>query len=212
MLNSSYYQLGRDFICVPDHNKTFTYHGLKHTFRNIELGLRGDFQLQNAALALSAAEILMEKNYPIEEKALFAGLRTVSWPGRLEPVNTNPLVILDGAHNPAAMKNLKTALFNTFDFSKLLLVLGMMEDKEIENMVRVLVPSADQVILCKPRMDRAATTQALASTIKDFHVTYHQIDDVTHATRYALTLAQSDDLICVTGSLFTVGEARKLFM
>ena len=211
LLNSTCYQLGRDFTCTSYQKATCNYHGLKHNLTNIRLGLRGDYQAHNAALALAAVEILRDKHYPIEQKALADGLRKVSWPGRLEAVSSAPLVILDGAHNPAAMKNLKKALFNEFEFKHLLLVLGMMEDKEIGKMMRALVPSAHQVVLCKPRMDRAATTQALATTIKDVPVKCHHIDDVKNATRYALTLAQPGDLICVTGSLFTVGEARVLF-
>ena len=211
MLNSRYYQLGRDFRCTPCRNETINYYGLNQTLTHITLGLRGNFQAHNAALALSAAEILREKNYPIQEKALYAGLRTVSWPGRFESVTSRPLVILDGAHNTAAMKHLKTALFSSFDFKNLILVLGMMEDKAIRKMMRAIVPSADQVVLCKPRMDRAATTELLANEIKDLQAPCHHSDDVKQATRYAMSLAQADDLVCVTGSLFTVGEARELF-
>jgi dihydrofolate synthase/folylpolyglutamate synthase len=210
-LNSTYCQLGRDFTCTPHQKETFNYHGLKHNLTDIQLGLRGDYQANNAALALAAVEILRDKHYHIDDRALYDGLRKVSWPGRLEPVSTAPLVILDGAHNPAAMKNLKTALFNGFDFEHLLLVLGMMEDKALHKMMRALVPSAHQVVLCKPLMDRAASTQTLASMINDLNVSYHEIDDVKNATRFALTLAGTNDLICVTGSLFTVGEARALF-
>ena len=211
LLKSSYYQLGRDFTCTPCSKESFNYHGITSNLSNIRLGLRGDYQVRNAGLALAAVDILRDKHYPIEDAALYDGLRKVSWPGRLEIVNTAPLVILDGAHNADAMKNLRSALFNNFDFKRLLLVLGIMEDKEIKKMMCALVPSAHQVVLCKPLMDRAASTQTLATTIKDLQVPYHQIDDVKNAVRYALTLAREADLICVTGSLFTVGEARTLF-
>jgi dihydrofolate synthase/folylpolyglutamate synthase len=211
LLKSTYYQLGRDFTCTPCSKKSFNYHGLTYNLSNIHLGLRGDYQVNNAALALAAVDILRNKHYSIEDKALYDGLRKVSWPGRLEVVNTAPLVILDGAHNPAAMKNLRTALFKNFEFKCLILVLGIMEDKEIKKMMRALVPSAHRVVLCKPHMDRAVSTQTLATTIKDLHVSYQQIDDVKNAVRYAQSLAQRSDLICVTGSLFTVGEARTLF-
>jgi dihydrofolate synthase/folylpolyglutamate synthase len=211
LLKSSYYQLGRDFTCTPSSKESFNYHGITSNLSNIRLGLRGDYQVRNAGLALAAVDILRDKHYPIEDAALYDGLRTVSWPGRLEIVNNVPLVILDGAHNADAMKNLRLALFNNFDFKRLLLVLGIMEDKEIKKMLCALVPSAHQVVLCKPLMDRAASTQTLATTIKDLQVPYHQIDDVKNAVRYALTLAREADLICVTGSLFTVGEARTFF-
>lgn len=212
LLKSSYYQLGRDFICTPAPHGRVDYRGITSTLTNIRLGLRGDHQAANAALALAAAELLREKHYLIEDQALYDGLNKVSWPGRLELVSTAPLVVLDGAHNPDAMRTLRSALFTAFDFNHLILVLGIMEDKEIRKMTAALAPSAHHLVLCKPLMDRAASTQTIAATVKDLNVPCHQIDDVKKAVRYALTLSDEGDLICVTGSLFTVGEARTLFV
>lgn len=210
-LHTRYYQLGKDVsLSTSDHN-IVNYRGIKYKLEDIKIGLLGDYQLNNAALALAAVEMLRDKEYRIRDKAIYQGLSDVYWPGRLEVVNKSPLVVLDGAHNPVAMKNLKKALLKTFEFRKLILILGIMEDKNIQGMIKEIVPFADKVILCSPNLDRAASTRTLSSMIHKLKVTYHQIEDVKEATSYALSIAHSRDLICVTGSLFTVGEARGIF-
>ena len=78
-------------------------------------------------------------------------------------------------------------------------------------MVKEIVPYAHKVILCKPNMDRAASPATIAEIIKGYHVKHDAIDDVNEAIHHALSTASTDDLICVTGSLFTVGDARKVF-
>lgn len=210
-LYTRYYQLGKDFSLKKTGHNFFNYHGLKYNLKNLQIGLLGDYQLKNAAIALAAVEILRDKGYPIKNKAIYQGLGDVYWPGRLEVVKNSPLVVLDGAHNPVAMKNLKKALLKIFNFKKLILILGIMEDKNIKGIIKEIVPYAHKVILCKPNMDRAASTQTLASLIQDWKVRYCQIEDVKEATIYALSIAHPRDLICVTGSLFSVGEARGIF-
>lgn len=210
-LKSSFYRLGSDFTCIPRHEDAVDYHGLTYSLKDIRLGLRGDHQVNNAALALAAVDILRNKRYHIADVSIYDGLQKVFWPGRLEVVNASPLVVLDGAHNPEAMAQLRTALLTLFTFKRLILVLGIMADKNIKKMMRALVTSAYQVVLCKPHMDRAASTHTLAEAVKDLNVNYDQVEDVKDATRYALTLAGPGDLVCITGSLFTIGEARPLF-
>ena len=211
-LQTRFYRLGKDFSLKTIKQNYLSYRGMKYKLNGIKIALLGDHQQNNAALALAAIDILRGKGYHIGDKALYQGLRNVYWPGRLEIVKNFPLVILDGAHNPVAMKNLKKALLKYFNFKKLILLLGIMEDKNIKAMMKEIVPCAHKVILCKPNMDRAASTHTLARDIQDWKVKYHQIKDVRQATIYALTIAHPNDLICVTGSLFTVGEARTIFL
>ena len=210
-LQTRFYQLGRDFSLKTIKQGYLSYRGIKYKLDGIKIALLGDHQLNNAAIALAAVEILRDKGYHIGDRAMYQGLRNVYWPGRLEAVKNSPLVILDGAHNPAAMKNLKKALVKYFNFKKLILILGIMEDKNIKGMIKEIVPCVHKVILCKPNMDRAASTHTLARAIQEWKVKYHQIKDVRQATLYALSIAHPNDLICVTGSLFTVGEARTIF-
>ena len=87
----------------------------------------------------------------------------------------------------------------------------LMEDKNIRAMMKHIIPFAHRVILCKPNMDRAASTNTIARRLREWEVKYHKIDDVKDAVKYALSISHPNDLICVTGSLFTVGEAREYF-
>jgi dihydrofolate synthase/folylpolyglutamate synthase len=210
-LQTEFYCLESNFSFIAKKNNYLNYRGINCNLEDIKIGLLGDHQLKNAAITLAAIEILRGKQYHIEDKAIYEGLSGVFWPGRLEVVNNSPLVILDGAHNPVAMRNLKKALLKCFDFKKLIIVLGIMEDINIMGMLKGIVPAAHRVILCKPNMDRAASTKSLVRMIKNFKVKYHQIEDVKQATLYALSTAHKNDLICVTGSLFTLGETRGIF-
>jgi dihydrofolate synthase/folylpolyglutamate synthase len=206
-------RLGKDFSLVATPSKTYTYTGKTLHVEGIRLGLKGDFQVSNAALALAAVEILLSQSFTMGIKQVIFGLKKVRWPARLEIVSRRPLVILDGAHNPDAMKNLKKTLVKDFNFKRLILVLGIMEDKNIQRMLREIVKAASLVTLCRPRMDRAASTASLSSILNDLNVpNVKAVDDVATATRLALSYAHKNDLICITGSLFTVGEARRLFV
>ena len=90
--------------------------------------------------------------------------------------------------------------------------MGIMEDKDIRSMFKQIVPVAHKVILCEPNMDRAASTKIIAKRLQEWNVKYHQKKDVKEAVIYALSMAHPKDLICITGSLFTIGEARRIFL
>jgi dihydrofolate synthase/folylpolyglutamate synthase len=210
--HSRLYRLGKDFTLEQTSSHTSTYHGMTFNLKGISLGLRGEFQATNAALALAALDILKADSFQIDTNSMLQGLREVYWPGRLEIVMHTPLVILDGAHNPDAMNNLMKSILNDFRFKRFFLVLGIMEDKNIKKMIGNIVKHADQIILSRPRMDRAATTQDLSEILETFNLrNFNVIEDVAKAALFALTRARKDDLICVTGSLFTVAEAHRLF-
>ena len=206
-----YYQFGKDISYKLANHNCFHYYGLQNSLEGLNVGLLGEHQIKNAAMALASVEILRGKRYHIEDSAIYHGLNNVYWPGRLEVLKKSPIVVIDGAHNPAAMKNLKRVLFTEFNFRKLILVMGIMEDKDIRSMFKQIVPVAHKVILCEPNMDRAASTKIIAKRLQEWNVKYHQIKDVKEAVIYALSMAHPKDLICITGSLFTIGEARRIF-
>ena len=209
-LQTSCYQLDSDFAIRKINQDYIHYRGIHYNLKGIKISLLGGHQIRNAAIALAAVEMLRGKGYHIEDKAVYQGLSSTCWPGRLEVMHSSPLVILDGAHNPVAMKNLKKSLLNHFNFKKLIIILGIMEDKNIKGMLKEIVPPAHDIILCKPHMDRAASTKTIAQIIQDWKINYCQIEDVKQAVIYAISTADKKDLICITGSLFTVGEAREL--
>jgi dihydrofolate synthase/folylpolyglutamate synthase len=184
------------------------FKGLSHQWPKLFLGLAGSHQVINAALALAAVEVLMESGFAIDEEHLRHGLAEVKWPGRLELIGEHPRILLDGAHNPAATRVLKNALQKGFSRRRLILVLGIMSDKEIPKMMADLVPFADLLILTRPRMDRAAPLELLRAGAACFRKPTAEMPEVGEALGLALREATDEDLILVSGSLFTVGEAR----
>ena len=229
------YRLNKDFFITllgtnlnPAPNELgFTFKGRRWLYRNLTLNLLGRHQYLNAACALAALEILEEKGFRISESAVRKGLHGVFWPGRLECISKKPLIVLDCAHNPAGAAVLRDALENRFNYKRLFLVLGIMADKDIKGILSRLAPIADMVILTRPRLERAASLdllykhvpaclplQAVSRGIKrgkagQYADRVRRIEDVKDACLYAMAKATIDDMICVTGSVFTVGEAKK---
>ena len=184
-----------------------SFQGRHHRLTKLQLGLGGRHQVLNASLALAAAEVLMERGFSLGEKNLREGLAETKWPGRLELIGDSPRILLDGAHNPGATVVLKRNL-RDFRRRRLILVLGIMADKEIPRMMAHLVPLADFLILTRPQMDRAASLELLRSHASSFGRPMVEAGEVSAAVKRALDEAGKEDLIAVTGSLFTVGEAR----
>ncbi len=207
-LHSPLYLYNRDFQVRGQGRGRFRYEGLHARLSGLRTNLLGRHQYQNAAVALATIELLQQQGLEISEADLRQGLEQVRWPGRLELVATEPRVILDGAHNPAAAATLAQALRQVLTYHRLILVLGIMADKDIRGILRRLLPLADVVIFSRPRYDRAAPPEHLQSLAEDLPPQTLVIDDLEAAIQTAKTLAQQDDLIVVTGSLFTIGEAR----
>lgn len=207
-LDSPFYAWQIDFSAKEPKPRMMNFKGRSHQWSELFLGLAGSHQVVNASLALAAVEVLMEAGFPVEERHLRKGLAEVKWPGRLELIGEHPRILLDGAHNPEATRILGKALQKGFSRRRLILVLGVMADKEIPKMMASLVPLADRLILTCPRMDRAAPLELLRTHASSFAKPTAGIADVGQAMEYALHEAGDEDLIVVSGSLFTVGEAR----
>lgn len=207
-LQSPFYAWGKDFWGRRVGPQLMSFQGRHHRWSELRLGLAGNHQVLNASLALAAAEGLMEAGIPLKEDHLRKGLAETRWPGRLELIGDSPRVLLDGAHNPAATRVLKKSLQEDFPRRRLILVLGVMADKQIPRMMSHLAPLADLLILTRPRMDRAATLELLRTHASPFGKPMAEVVEVGSAVQYALGRAEKEDLVVVSGSLFTVGEAR----
>jgi dihydrofolate synthase/folylpolyglutamate synthase len=184
------------------------FRGRGHRWKDLRLGLAGSHQVLNASLALAAAEMLMEMGFPLQEDHLRRGLAETRWPGRLETVGDSPPILLDGAHNPGATRILKRALEEEFPRSRLILVMGIMGDKEIPKMMSNLLPLADLLVLTRPNMDRAASLELLRKHASPWKKPTLEFAEVGAALEKAMGEAGREDLVVVTGSLYTVGEAR----
>jgi dihydrofolate synthase/folylpolyglutamate synthase len=199
-------RLGKD-IRIRVRNSRFDYYGLDQNLKGLEVGLLGRYQYRNAALALAVVEILRRKGFRVSEAEIKEGLQTPRWPGRMHIISRNPLLILDGAHNPAAIRNLVKSVTQDFSYQRLILILGVMADKDIAKIIREIVPFADYVICSRPEYHRAASPETLMKRATPFAKAGEVVPALPDAIKRAKDLAGPEDLILVTGSLFTVGEA-----
>jgi len=169
----------------------------------------GDHQGENIALAIAAGECLN-----LSKKSILAGVHKTRVPGRMEILSHNPPILLDSAHNPAAIEKLKKTLLSYFHFHRLILVLGILKDKEITAMISHLAKIGDYFILTESSNPRACPINQLTDIAKkniSVRKTVISEKNISKALEIARGLATKNDLICVTGSLFTVGEARSYF-
>jgi len=207
-----YFRVGKEFRCVQSGERNFNYEGLHRKLWGIYLNLSGSHQIINATTAFGAIEVLEDLGYPVSNEAMIEGLKEVEWPGRLETVCSSPRVILDGAHNPAGALVLKEALEKEFPHHHLILLIGMMKDKDFESMLDLLAPLAHHIILSQPHLDRAAPPALLKKALGKNGARAEIIEDLKDAIDKGLAMTKEQDLLCITGSLYTVGEARAYFL
>ncbi len=209
---SPFYRVGKDFRYERAEDGEFNYEGLNRKLWSVPLNLKGSHQVVNAATAFGAMEVLEELGYRVSTDAMIDGLREVDWPGRLEVVSSSPRVILDGAHNPAGARVLKKSLEKEFQFQHLVLLLGIMRDKDIPSILQLLAPLADHLILTRPHTDRAAPPVLLKRMLGRNGKKAEVMEDLNEAIERGLSLVRKEDLLCITGSLYTVGEAKAYFI
>jgi len=173
----------------------------------LSIPLLGHYQLDNAATAVAALEILAEKGFNISKDSITNGLARVSWPGRFQMISRHPVIVVDGAHNPDGALRLKQSLEQYFDFDRAILVMGASSDKKIAGVISGLVPLFDKVMVTRSKHPRAKAPELVAEEFGRHGVEAQVVADVPMALSAALALAGDRDLICVTGSLFVVAEA-----
>ncbi len=208
---SPYYRVGKEIRYFSDGQRRFDYEGLHRKLWNVSLNLEGPHQIVNAATALGAVEILDDLGYSVSNDAMIEGMKDVEWPGRLEMVCSSPRVVLDGAHNPSGALALKESMEKEFRFRHLHLIVGIMKDKDIASILRILAPLADHLILTKPHTDRAAPPSLLLKALGKNAKKAEIVEDLEAAIGKGLSMTKEEDLLCITGSLYTVGEARAYF-
>ena len=173
-----------------------------------QLGSLGAHQARNAGVAAALArQVGTELSVEIDEDSLARGLRRAHWPGRFEIVDRDPLVVLDGAHNPGACQALSETIAE-FDYEDLYLVFGAMQDKDYREMSTVL-PTADRVLTARPATDRAEDPTVLATVFeRGAAERVESKGSVAAALEIALAESDPEDCVLVAGSLYTVAEAR----
>ena len=222
--NSPVYELGRDFSCKKKKEQVMAYQGLSRHFEDIFINLQGDHQFINAAMALCTTEVISPLGFHVSDESIYLGMSRVQWHGRLETVREKPTIILDGAHNPGGMRVLSEFFRTHHTEKKKILVFGVMKDKEYKKMLEEIAPLMDLVIITKPDMERALSPDVLktlmqsselskgtASTTQPLnHLNVLYTQDVKSALEKAKDAAGDNDLILITGSLYTIGEAKQI--
>ena len=180
------------------------------TYRDLNLKLLGHYQVENSILALLAVEELKDQGWTISEKAVRLGMKKVIWRGRLELLQKNPKLLVDSAHNPMGISNLVKALKTIFQYEKLLLVFGVLEDKDYKRMFQKIAPLAEKIVLTKPLSDRALEPEKLLDLYPEWSDKIEVIPDIKTAWTRAVSSAKNSDMVCGAGSIYFIGEVLRL--
>ena len=231
-LQAPLYLYGRDFDTEDGGSGSWIWRGKNEgvagcIFTDLQCGMKGDYQRGNSSLAIAAVCLLRQYGYSCSADDIRLGLEAVHWPGRLEYIalsrKDRSLIghddhgagkeairyLLDGAHNPAGVAKLVQTLVKEYAFSKLILVWGAMEDKDLRLTLPPVAALAASIILTRPQGERAASPAVLMSVLDETSRKHcHQIVSVEEALRFAEQQARSEDLIVVAGSLYLIGEVR----
>ena len=183
-----------------------TVTGLRGLYESLQIPLIGRHQAQNAVLAIGALEALSPTGIP--HSVVERGLAQVVWPGRLEVVHEEPLVVMDGAHNPQAAAALRAALMELSGSRRIHLLVGMSNDKSVEGLGEMVGTLALSATCTKSRHPRALDPTALAKRLSVFCPDVHVMSDAADAYTYLLNAVAPTDAIVVTGSLYLVGQLR----
>jgi len=228
--NAKLYEVGSDIkYSISDSNEkgqAFNLEGPGYSYNNIELGLIGSHQVENASVSIGMLK-LIDKNFNIEEDSIRQGLKKVTWPGRLEIIQRNPYIVLDGAQNPASILTLISSIKKLFSYKRLICVFGISSDKDIKAVSSLLDTVSDIIILTKAKDN--PRTEDIARLRENFQGSprcrvpselaprcearpgLEDSSDIDEALQKAMKIADRDDLILVTGSLFVVGNAIEHF-
>ena len=178
-------------------------------YGSVHTALGGIWQRENLSLALAVLKLLEESGYPITKEAVQSGIAKTIWHGRYEVLQTEPLFIIDGAHNPIAAKRLKETIEKDFTNREIIYIIGVLADKEHEKMLRLLLPGAKAVFTVTPDSPRALDGESLAKEAQKYADNIWYVPDIGKAVKMAKETAKESDVILAVGSLSYLKEVKK---
>lgn len=181
------------------------------TYPGLSLRLAGEHQVANAACALAVLELLRPHGFDFSPQEAGRGLERVHPPGRIEIIGEAPQVILDVAHNAGAARALARVLENDFSYRWLILVVGILADKDRQEVVACLAPRARAVVVTRPNSPRAGDWREIAALAGEFTDAVYVEESIPTAINLALSLAGPQDAVCVAGSFYLAGEVKKFW-
>ena len=188
----------------------FDIKGIRDEYEGCHTVMPGDFQPVNCAVAVGVCERLLKEKGKRKKEKIKEGIENAFLPGRMEVLGRDPLIVIDAAQNVDSAEHLKYSVEQIFKYDRLILLLGMSRDKDIRGVCETLSPMADEIVLTKASVGRAADPGIIRGYIKEKKT--HQTSDVKEALGLALNSAGKKDLIVATGSFFVIGEVRKLIL
>lgn len=181
-------------------------------YKDLKTKLLGDHQLRNAAVAIDACELLRNKGFNIDCNAVKNGIFRTEWPGRLEVINREPVVIIDGAHNLEGGQSLNEALERYFKNKKLIFIVGFLRDKDYHQIMAMLAKKAQSIITVTPNNERAVPSSELAAILKSYSDNVSDGITIKNGLKIAMESIDGDSVICAFGSLYMIGELREIFI
>ena len=179
-------------------------------WKDVEISLAGRYQIQNAMTALEAVNALRELEYKIADSDVYEGMRETVWRGRFTVIRKNPAVILDGAHNPAAARELKASLEQYFSGRTLRYIFGMFRDKDHEKVIELTAPLAEHIITVEtPDNVRATPAETLKKEVAEVNPSVEAAKSIADAVEKTFSQASPEDVIVIFGSLSFLGEAER---
>ena len=212
--NARYIEVKFDDINIKQSNinsQIYDCTVMKERYEDLEINLIGEHQINNSILAISAIHVLRElRNLDISEDDIRRGLLNTKWPGRIEKIMDKPIFIIDGAHNEDGAMSLAKAIEKNFNGEKATLLIGMLEDKDIDKVLEILMPYFDKVITTTPDNDRAINCEVLKNKISKYVDNVVCKENIEDAVNYILKNAKEDDIIISAGSLYMIGKVRTI--
>ena len=178
----------------------------EHGMLNIKLAAQ--YQKYNLATAVRTIEVLIENGFEISDQDIQNGLRESFWPGRFEILNTDPVFLVDGAHNPHGMKAAAESLRAVFSDKKLIVIFGVLKDKDYEQMLDIISPLVKVMLCVTPENKRALDASSLAEEVRSRGVEAKVFRSISDAVDAAFSMADSSDVICAIGSLYMIGDIK----
>lgn len=193
-------------------NKDKPYQLLKYKDKeDILLPLLGEHQITNLNVAIKSIEVLNSKNITnLSIDSISKSIEKVIWKGRLEVLSNNPFIIIDGAHNIQGIETLNKNIKKYFKYENLYLILGILADKDVEKMIKIITPTAKKIYAVTPNSIRAELAEDLRSEIIKYNKNCNAYEDYEQAYISAIKDSDKNDLILISGSLYMIGDMRKI--
>jgi dihydrofolate synthase/folylpolyglutamate synthase len=212
--NADFFELGHissfHHVRLNDAFSEFDLVCQNRRYPNLKVGLTGRYQCKNASLAVAATEIL-QAGLPVKEVDIYNGLRDVRWRGRLEKLQDSPKIVIDVAHNPAAVSAVIYSVGEIYEYDRMIVLIGLLADKDYATIARLITARADYVFVVTPKSERALPARQLGTEFGRYTTSFEVCKNRQTGFRRAVKHLQENDLLCVIGSHYVVGEFVKFY-